>query len=333
MNLVIALLHTRSSLTAEQIRTAVTQYGDAGGTADDEAFKRMFERDKAELRELGIPLETVEAAEGGDAYRIARRDYELPPIELAPDEAAAIQLAARAWRTAALSSAAARAVRKLSAAGEIVPDDAVAARLEPRVDAAEPCFEPLLDAVRARRAVRFSYRPADRPQATERTVEPWGLVCWHGRWYVVGHDRDRDATRVFRLGRIAGDVRAAAGGVRPSGGIDLADVVGGIASRDPAGGRVRLKVRRDRGADLRAQETSVQPAGDDGWDVVEVADPGAERLADRVAGYGADVVVLDPPEARAALRAHWDALLDSQPSDGRSGPLTRGAEAMRVDEP
>ena len=55
MNLVIALLSTRGYLSAERIRASVAGYADC---PTDEAFSRMFERDKAELRDLGIPLET-----------------------------------------------------------------------------------------------------------------------------------------------------------------------------------------------------------------------------------------------------------------------------------
>jgi len=55
INLVICLLHTRSFISAERLREIIPGYGDA--TSDD-AFKRMFERDKEDLRDLGIPLET-----------------------------------------------------------------------------------------------------------------------------------------------------------------------------------------------------------------------------------------------------------------------------------
>src|SRR5690349_20250023 len=92
VNLVIRLLSTRQFLTAERIRDAVPGYeGPDGSAAGDEAFKRMFERDKAELRELGIPLETGRNShfDTDEGYRIRRGDYELPEIEFDPAEAAA----------------------------------------------------------------------------------------------------------------------------------------------------------------------------------------------------------------------------------------------------
>src|SRR3954462_1994957 len=93
VNLVFCLLSTRQYLTAERIRDAVPGYEAADGSkATDEAFKRMFERDKAELRELGIPLETGRNShfDSEDGYRITRRDYELPAIEFDAAEAAGV---------------------------------------------------------------------------------------------------------------------------------------------------------------------------------------------------------------------------------------------------
>src|SRR5918912_2007149 len=120
VNLVICLLSTRQFLTAERIRDAVPGYEAADGSkATDEAFKRMFERDKAELRELGIPLETGRNSsfDSEDGYRIRRGDYELPPIAFDGAEAAAVGPAARLWQSATLGEAARSALIKLRAAG------------------------------------------------------------------------------------------------------------------------------------------------------------------------------------------------------------------------
>src|SRR5690349_18376605 len=143
LNLVICLLATRRYLTVQQIREAVPGY-DAD---NEEAFRRMFERDKEELRELGVPLETGSNSTWDDevGYRIARRDYELPEILLEPDEAAALGLAARLWQSAPLAGATGSALLKLRAAGVEAPETTGA--LEPRVGAGEPAFEACLAAV------------------------------------------------------------------------------------------------------------------------------------------------------------------------------------------
>ena len=97
VNLVICLLSTRRFLTAAQIAATVPGYEhDPDDAKDHEAFQRKFERDKAELRELGVPLETGTASvfDTEPGYRIAPREYALPDIPLEPDEAAAVGIAA-----------------------------------------------------------------------------------------------------------------------------------------------------------------------------------------------------------------------------------------------
>src|SRR5262249_58189646 len=93
------------------------------------------------------------------------------------------------------------------------------AGIEPRVEATEPAFQPLLDAVTDRQAVTFEYRKSTDTAPERRELEPWGVVSWRGRWYVVGHDRRRGAARCFRGSPIAGEVRPAGppGGVPPPG--------------------------------------------------------------------------------------------------------------------
>src|SRR5580704_13028478 len=114
LGLVVCLLSTRRYLTAEQIRDAVPGYPE-----QDDLFKRMFERDKEDLRELGVPLETGvnHPFDDDPGYRIRQQAYELPELRLEADEAAVLGLAARVWRRAELAGAAAGALLKLRAAG------------------------------------------------------------------------------------------------------------------------------------------------------------------------------------------------------------------------
>ena len=192
VNLVICLLSTRRFLTASQIAATVPGYEhDADDPKDHEAFQRKFERDKAELRELGVPLETGTSSilDAEPGYRIARRDYALPDIPLAPDEAAAVGIAARLWHHAGLAAAASSGLTKLRAAG-IDVDPHATLGVEPVVTV-DPAFEPMAGAVRDRCAVTFDYRTPEDDAAGTRRLQPWGVVCWRGRWYVVGHDLDR----------------------------------------------------------------------------------------------------------------------------------------------
>jgi proteasome accessory factor B len=295
LNLVIALLATRRYLSAEQIRRMVAGYEELG----DEAFKRKFERDKEDLRDLGIPLETGSDSSFDDepGYRIRRDDYGLPEIAFSAAELAVLGIAARTWQQASLSGAAAEALLKLRAAG-IDVDAAVPVAIETRVATNEPAFDVVRQAATERRPIRFDYR---EPGAT-RHVEPWGLVSWHGRWYVVGYDRDRAAGRVFRVSRIVGAAHldGPPDTVEVPEGTDVRAIVLRMVEDSPDRLTARLLVREGTALGLRRRATSVQSNGG-GWDLVELQVSSAERLADEAAGFGADVVIVEPPEARKAV--------------------------------
>jgi proteasome accessory factor B len=302
VNLVIALLSTRQYVTAARIRATVPGYEPDDGTERaDEAFKRMFERDKAELREMGVPLETGRTSvfDTEDGYRIARADYELPEIHLTGQEAAAVGLALRLWESAQLAGAAHSALVKLKAAG-IDVDGSRGIPLQPRLDAGEPAFEPCYAAARDRRELTFDYQRPDEDVPARRRVQPWGVVAWHGRWYLGGLDLDRQEPRVFRLSRVAGTPKAtgAAGAFEPPADVDLAAMVAG-----QVGGEEQLVIVRARpgtAIGLRRHATPLGPA-DDGDDRLQLRTTEPSRLADQLAAYGADVLVESPTAVRDAV--------------------------------
>jgi len=302
VNLVIALLGTRQYVTAARIRATVPGYEqDDGSERADEAFKRMFERDKAELREMGVPLETgrTSAFDTEDGYRIGRAEYELPEITLTGEEAAAVGLALRLWESAQLAGAAHSALVKLKAAG-IDVDTSRSIPLQPRLDAGEPAFDPCYAAARDRRLLAFDYRRPDMDAPARRHVQPWGVVAWHGRWYLVGLDLDRQAPRQFRLSRVVGTptVSGPPGAFEPPADVDLAAIVAGQVSGEEH--LVIVRARPGTAIGLRRHAVSLG-AADDGDDRLELrtTEPGA--LADQLAAYGADVVVEAPAELRAAV--------------------------------
>lgn len=321
VNLVICLLSTRRFLTAAQIAATVPGYEhDETNPREHEAFQRKFERDKAELRELGVPLETgtTSAFDTEPGYRIARRDYALPDIHLEPDEAAAVGIAARLWQHAGLAAAANSGVLKLRAAGVDVDLHATLG-VEPvvRVD---PAFAPLQSAARERREVRFEYRTPEDDAATTRRVQPWGVVSWRGRWYVVGHDLDRGATRCFRLSRIVGPVTVtgAPGRFAPPADVDLISHVASWSGPVEHAGKATVLVRPGRAAGVRRAAKEIVPGPDGDRVVLSYADPDA--FARWLVGYGADVVVLEPDEVRKATVARLRDLVDAVggPPTGRA---------------
>jgi proteasome accessory factor B len=298
LGLVVCLLSSERYLTALQIRAAVPGYPESF-----EAFKRMFERDKEELRELGIPLETGSNSpldeEAG--YRIPRQAYVLPEIRLEPDEAAVLSLAAGVWRRAELAGAAAGALLKLRAAG-VDAEETPQPGIEPRLQAGEAAFGPLWQAVRDRRPATFAYRAAGRSEPQQRHLEPWGVVNRHGRWYVAGHDRDRDAVRVFRLSRIEGPVEFSGppGSVTVPQDVDVRETVREWDTQPPPQRSAVLRVRQGAGHGIRRYATSVRPDGD-GWDLVEAPFSDVGWFAEHLASFGRSVIVAEPADLREAV--------------------------------
>jgi proteasome accessory factor B len=316
LNLVICLLATRRWLTKEQIRAAVPQYAD-GESA--EAFDRMFERDKEDLRELGVPIVTgTDSAWFDDevGYRIDRDAYALPPVQLDAEELAVLGLASRVWQQASLSGPAANAILKLTALG-LEPDESSLVGVEPRVRTAEPAFEALYAATRLRAPVQFSYRKPDGSVA-QRHLEPWAVISRGGRWYVAGRDRDRGAPRVFRLSRIDSGVTRIGrpGSYTVPEDVEPRELVAPMRQRLDERA-ARLRVRAGRGVTLRRRALEVVESGEpDGWDDVTVQVGDATMFEEELAGYGPDVVVVAPEDLRQGVVRRLRAALAAVRADG-----------------
>jgi proteasome accessory factor B len=224
----------------------------------------------------------------------------------------ALALAARLWSSASFAEDAGSALRKLAAAGvDVDPERAVT--FEPRLDGSGPVFDALYAAAAARQAVCFTYRNARTAEPTERLLEPWGLVTWRGRWYVVGHDRHREEQRTFRLSRVLGDVRPEGpphAYERPDG-VDLRAQLAWFGTGRPDGAespprQVHVLIAPGRGWSVRraAQELRTQP---DGWDLATLTSSDPNTMAEWLVSFGPDVRAVDPPELVDAVVARLTA--------------------------
>ncbi len=189
LNLTAVLLATPRPLTADELRERVEGYPPPGP-----AFRRAFERDKDDLRVLGIPLRVERSPdELIDGYRIDPDDYYLPDPGLEPDELAALHLASLTIRLDGMGDR--EALWKL---GGVVDTGASLADQTVASLPADPSLVPLFQAIVDRRQVSFTYRDQ------ERTVDPWRLDFQRGRWYLTGFDHLRGEDRNYRLDRVVG---------------------------------------------------------------------------------------------------------------------------------
>ncbi|AIY00261.1 hypothetical protein ART_0662 [Arthrobacter sp. PAMC 25486] len=312
LNLVIALLGTQRGHSKKYLRANINGYAPEASTGTEEAtllqsFERMFERDKATLQDLGIPI-SQSGPDGSDMheqvlYRINPEEYRVPEIRL--DEAAMslLSVAANLWAEATLGAAAQSALRKIaSRAGTGWYDDDSTSRS--RIRTAEPSFEPLWSALRHHHPVTFSYRRSGATESTTRTVAPWGLGNKYGQWYLSAFDTDKQAVRNFRLSRITSDVHihATESFERPAT-FAIAPVLDTLGTGNELTARIAIPTGTAHWLRSRSGTTAVQEPSwrRDGWDVVQLSYRESELMADDVASMGAQALVLAPAELRDAV--------------------------------
>ena len=218
IDLIAMLLEARRPVTLERIRKSIPGYGQSSTAA----FKRMFERDKSELREMGIPIEVEDVDPLGEerGYRIPKDKYYLPQIDFTPEEKVALLLVSRlsSPQVTPLPREAAAALHKLGLdlgeRGSPAWRGPLPWRFAPAREPAER-LTALWEAAAGRGRVRFAYHSLGGDKARERELDPYGLYFEQGVWYVVGHCHLRAEVRTFRVSRIASAVepaRPAAGG-------------------------------------------------------------------------------------------------------------------------
>jgi proteasome accessory factor B len=293
LNLTALLLDTTQPISAEQIQAQLEVY--PRGQA---SFRRAFERDKDELRSMGIPLR-VEKVPGTlpavDGYRIPRDEYALRDPGLATDELAALHLAASAVQVEGLP-----ATEGLLKLGGLVPDAAgrdLGVHVAPLP--ADPNLATLFGAVASRTPVALTYH------GEERTIDPYRLEFQRGRWYLTGYDHLRDDERNYRLDRVEGlvsvtdlpsfDPPSTAVPGRAQGAWEL-------GSDDPVRATVRIDGPQARWVVHHVGPDQVR-AEHDGEVVVEL--PVTNRAAFRsfVLSFLDHAEILEPPELRADLVA------------------------------
>lgn len=231
IDLVAFLLQHRYPVSRAEIFRKVTGYD-----GEEESARRKFERDKDELRALGVDIETVAlpGAAGDEppsGYRLRPRNTYLPYLELAdaatPDRPyqglerivltrAELEILDRATRNLAtqgdtvLARAAASARRKLAFDVPLVREAAATLLALPIPTHARQALAALQEAVLNRTAVTCRYYTMSRRADEERRLEPWALLFQWGRWYVAARASNRDEPRLYRVDRMR-DVTVLAG--------------------------------------------------------------------------------------------------------------------------
>jgi proteasome accessory factor B len=291
LNLTALLLDASRPLPASEIQEQL-EYPE-----DKVAFRRAFERDKEELRAMGIPLR-VEPVPGTlpevDGYRIPREEYALRDPGLTTEELAALHLAASAVQVEGLP-----ATEGLLKLGGLVTEGARDLGVHVAPLPADPNLPRLFGAVAGRHPVRFRYRDE------ERTVDPYRLEFQRGRWYLTGFDHLREEERNYRLDRIEDEVAVADG---PTFDPPTTNVPGQARGTWELGAEppVRARVRIDGpAASWAVQHVGPDHVVEEAGGAVVVELPVTNRAAFRsfVLSFLEHAEILEPPELRDDLVA------------------------------
>jgi proteasome accessory factor B len=285
VNVTIALLETRRPVTFDELRRRTGYYPQK----DHASARRMFERDKETLRNLGVPIETRQDFGMEDAgYLIDRRAYELHDVDLDADEVAALALAVD-------MIGASEGALPLAKVAARAPEPAALSVPPTRIGLEVTAVDPVAAAIVERRTVRFDYRTADG-RSGRRTVDPYGIVRRRRAWYLVGRDHERDGLRGFRFDRVSGAIAidSTPDCFPAPGDIDLAAVVAGP---EPRPIDVDLAVLEAGRWAVSARGGALLP------DEVDPDDVRADGDGDQWSGRRMRVTGLDPQRDRAWLLA------------------------------
>ncbi len=313
-SLVLALVASPQGLTKSELLSSVYGYSERyDHAAPDASLERQFERDKTQMRQLGIPLETIDSPlESGNnqliRYRISKHRLQLPEqVRFTADELMLLKLASLAWSEGSLGSASRWASMKLTSLG--VNLDVRHLGIAPKLSILEPAAPALQFAINEGRVVHFDYQLPNRSSALPRRVAPLRLHRAEGRWHLIAYDLDREDDRIFLLSRIASEVRVDNRAFDPDlrKHIDaaLAELLNLRASQ-----RARVLAQRGSAAESRlAPRGSTDPAyirleGDD----LDASEGDSTRIelgmldlyafAAELAGYGDEAIVEHPVALR-----------------------------------
>ena len=292
VNLTIALLATKRYLTKNEIFRNIEGYE---GSA--ESKERMFERDKDDLRKLGIRIEVggLDPLFDDEAgYRIRPESYALSLRDLTPTQVTLLSLAAQAWQDAAFTDLSQQALRKLNSIG-LDTDSSQLPVMAPKLVGADENLRSALDALTSLTTIEFDYLNI-QGVALNRRLQVYGVQSRKSHWYLIGLDTEKDAIRNFRLDRIQGFVTAtgkAQSYVMPSS-FEISELEPDIETPLAV-----LQVRPGSGYQFRRMATTIETADD--WDLLEVPIFDLDYITSLVLWHGQDVIVSSPLTLRTAV--------------------------------
>lgn len=288
INLTLALLSSKRYLTKSEVLNNV-----AGYSGSPETMERMFERDKDELRNLGIRIE-VRALdplfEDDQGYLIDSDTFQINPNDFSQEEIFLLTMAANLWHGSALQKDSKAALLKIQSLDGLVATNTVAS---PVIEDNEDSKKLLLifDAVERFITLEFEYK------GTIRQVKPYGIYTRRGFWYLAA--QENDLIKSFKVVRIGQTIRAtskAQGFAKPSE-FKLSAFLEDINA--PTTSKAEVRIRKNQALALRKRHKVEEV--DSEWDKLFIDYIFEEDLIESLLWYGSNLVVISPTSIRAQI--------------------------------
>lgn len=199
LNLTLALLATKRPMTKAEIFEQIPGY-----SGSPESMERMFERDKDELRDLGITVEVLPTDayfNDEQGYQIIPRDFFLEDISFTYEESLWLAIATNLLHEASPKAGARQGLQKLITVGQVGGEEffEMGAHTELALSFSESLQE-IWRSIRERRVLSFTYSTSKGTK--RRAASPILLTSRLGNWYLVAIDSDDKQVKTFRIDRI-----------------------------------------------------------------------------------------------------------------------------------
>jgi proteasome accessory factor B len=294
INLTLALLATSRYLKKSEIFANVNGY-----SGNAESMDRMFERDKSELRDLGIDISVGDLDPFFDdepGYRIFKDSYSFQLKNLDPADVGILSVAAKLWNDSVLGVDAQAGLLKLESLG-ISNDTNSNLTFDYRYEDPTANLTEIESAILEEKSIKFLYRDGNEI----REVDPYRILLWNGFWYFIGLDKAKGEIRTFKVSRISGEVLQTKSKFKIP---ENFDVKAHIPVLDRF--QVTLKIPEGKAVVLRNLGELVE--SDEGYDIYKLVFADAETGLREILRHGADVQILEPKSLISSYKSALEKL-------------------------
>jgi proteasome accessory factor B len=297
INLTLALLASKRYLSKAEILRNIPGY-----EGSPETKERMFERDKDDLRSLGIQIDVNNfdpLFEDEQGYLIKSDSFQFAENEFTKEELLLLTMAANLWHDSAVEIDSQNALLKIqSLSGPVENDMTTTPTL--RITEDWQLLVSIFTAVQNKQILEFSYR------GKKRQVNPYGLYSSNGFWYLIAFEIN--VIKSFKLVRIEGEVNL----IGEKDAFEKPDNfnVGNFLKEESNSVSLVSKLQVRKGAALSLRNKFKVKDLDSEWDLMDIPYANEQELLEMVLWHGTDLKLIEPAALRQLLVANLESYLN-----------------------